>query len=110
MWFPQRCVWFPRCFGFPLGCFGFPPIYDRELAVEVRQGPLRSRAECWLLSLSLLLWSLLSLSLSVLLVVVVLVVVVVRPRCSLNKKRWRGARGDGAAPPPEVNTLNQLQP
>ena len=34
MWFPQRCVWYPRCFGFPLGCFGFPPIYDRELAVN----------------------------------------------------------------------------
>ena len=31
---PQRCVWFPWCFGFPLGCFGFPPIYDRELAVN----------------------------------------------------------------------------
>ena len=46
LWFPQRCVWFPRCFGFPLGCLGFPPIYDRELADEVRQ---RSRAECWFL-------------------------------------------------------------
>ena len=40
MWFPQRCVWFKRCIGFPLGGLGFLAIYDRELAVVVRQGPL----------------------------------------------------------------------
>ena len=28
----------------------------------------------------------------------------------MGKKSWRGARGEGAALPPEVNTLNQLKP
>ena len=78
---PIKVFWFKRCFGFPIGGFGFPAIYDRELAVVVRQGLLPL-----LLSLSLL-------------------VVVVPPRGSLAKKSWRGARGEGAAPPPKWTHL-----
>ena len=40
---PTKVCLVPTVFWVPAWVFWVPPIYDRELAVEVRQGPLRSR-------------------------------------------------------------------